>query len=117
MAKKGNRLREFEKNHRVLDITTAQKERKKKKEKKKTSEAAAGMETAAAVSDVKIGGKTKKIRMNWVKLVGLAVAAVFIVMVAMSVKNIHGLQEEEKALMKKKCRAASAEGRTAFTAG
>ena len=100
MAKKGNRLREFEKNHRVLNISTAQEERKKKKEKKKTVEAAAGMESAAAVSDGKTE-KKKKTRINWVKMVGLTVAAVFIVMVAMSVKNIVGLQEEEKTLLEK----------------
>lgn len=34
MAKKGNRLREFEKNHRVLDISTAQAERQKESKNK-----------------------------------------------------------------------------------
>lgn len=80
----------------MLNISSAQEERKKKKEHKKIAEAAAESEAAAAVSDVKT---KKKTRINWVKLVGLTVAIVFIVMVGMSVQNIFGLQEEEKELM------------------
>lgn len=98
MAKKGNRLREFEKSHRVLNISSAQEERKKKKERKKIVEAAADSEAAAAVSDV---NTKKKTRINWVKLVSLTVVIVFIVMVGMSVQNIFSLQEEEKELMAK----------------
>ena len=100
MAKKGNRLREFEKNHRVLDISTAQEARKKKKERKKIfteTEAAAETEPAAAVSDEK-GSRT---RINWVRLVGLTVAVIFIIMVAASVKNIFDLKEEERQLQKR----------------
>ena len=43
--------------------------------------------------------KRKKTRINWVKMIGITVAAVFIVMAAMSVKNIFDLRAEEKVLM------------------
>ena len=43
MAKKGNRLREFEKNHRVLDISTAQAERQKKRVKTKEKKVVIGV--------------------------------------------------------------------------
>ena len=59
MAKKGNRLREFEKNHRVLDISTAQAERQKKRVKTKEKKVQENND-----------GK-KKIRISWVKITGL----------------------------------------------
>ena len=94
MAKKGNRLREFEKNHRVLDISSAQKSRKEKRKEKAERSAA---EAAAAQS----GQGTVSRRINWVRLVGVAVIVVFIVAVSLSIKNIYDLKEEEAALQKK----------------
>ena len=89
MAKKGNRLREFEKTHRVLDISSAQKSRKlKKKEKAEKAEAQAGQSTAGR-------------HINWIRLVGVAVIIVFAVMVSLSVKNIFDLKEEEAALQER----------------
>ncbi len=92
MAKKGARLREFEKNHRVLDISTAQKARKKKK-----AETAADSDTAAADS---AAGKTRY-RFNWIRITVLAVLIVFILMVILSVNNIYSLKEEESQLKQK----------------
>ena len=96
MAKKGNRLREFEKTHRVLDISSAQESRKKKKkEKAEMAEA----ETASA--NVQAGQETAGRHTNWVKLIGVAVIIVFAVMVSLSVKNIFDLKEEEAALQER----------------
>ncbi len=96
MAKKGNRLREFEKTHRVLDISSAQASRKQKK-KEKAEKAAAEISSA----DVKAGQQTAGRHTNWVKLIGVAVIIVFAVMVSLSVKNIFDLKEEEAALQER----------------
>ena len=109
MAKKGNRLREFEKNHRVLDISTAQEARRKKKEKKgilsgKSATAQAGADgTTMYAGTVTEGGETGSDgksgkRSHWVMLIGMAVVVIFVLMVVMSVKNIFDLKEEERAL-------------------
>ena len=88
MAKKGSRLREFEKNHRVLDISTAQEERKKKKkERKKAAEAKSSVNSGA--------GKRRRIR--WVRLIGLIAAAVIFIIVVRSALNVMDLKEEEAA--------------------
>lgn len=89
MAKKGSRLREFEKNHRVLDITSAQKERQKKKSSRKPQEEK-NEDTA----------NKKKRRVSWVRVIGLAVCAVFLLVVGISVKNIYDLKEREADLEK-----------------
>jgi len=102
MAKKGARLREFEKNHRVLDISTAQEERKKKKEKRTVLPKEMAAETerfdeSAAASGKKTGPK----RTSLMRLIGVAVVAVFVLMVVMSIKNIFDLKEEERALLQR----------------
>ncbi|MGN1144379.1 MAG: septum formation initiator family protein [Anaerovoracaceae bacterium] len=89
MAKKGSRLREFEKNHRVLDITSAQKERQKKKSSRKPQEEK-NEDTA----------NKKKRRVSWVRVIGLAVCAVFLLVVGISVKNIYDLKDREADLQK-----------------
>ena len=89
MAKKGSRLREFEKNHRVLDITSAQKERQKKKSSRKPQEEK-NEDTA----------NKKKRRVSWVRVIGLAVCAAFLLVVGISVKNIYDLKEREADLQK-----------------
>ncbi|MDD6815165.1 MAG: septum formation initiator family protein [Firmicutes bacterium] len=89
MAKKGSRLREFEKNHRVLDITSAQKERQKKKSSRKPQE--------EKKEDI---ANKKKRRVSWVRVIGLAVCAVFLLVVGISVKNIYDLKEREADLQK-----------------
>lgn len=89
MAKKGSRLREFEKNHRVLDITSAQKERQKKKSSRKPQE-----------EKNKDTANKKKRRVSWVRVIGLAVCAVFLLVVGISVKNIYDLKEREADLQK-----------------
>ena len=93
MAKKGKRLREFEKNHRVLNISSVQESRRQKK-KEKAEKAAADVSSA----DVKKGQGTVSRHINWVRLVGVAVIAVFVIMVSLSVKNIFDLKEEEASL-------------------
>ena len=89
MAKKGSRLREFEKNHRVLDITSAQKERQKKKSSRKPQE--------EKKEDI---ANKKKRRVSWVRVIGLAVCAVFLLVVGISVMNIYDLKEREADLQK-----------------
>lgn len=89
MAKKGSRLREFEKNHRVLDITSAQKERQKKKSSRKPQE--------EKKEDI---ANKKKRRVSWIRVIGLAVCAVFLLVVGISVKNIYDLKEREADLQK-----------------
>ncbi len=90
MAKKGTRLREFEKNHRVLNISEEQEARKKRKENTKASK---------AVEEVKeVAAESPKSRRHLVKLIGSAVVIIFILMVVMSIKNIFDLREEESAL-------------------
>jgi cell division protein FtsB len=96
MAKKGNRLREFEKTHRVLDISSAQASRKQKK-KEKAEKAEAEITSA----DTQAGQSTAGRHINWVRLVGVAVIIVFAVMVSLSVKNIFDLKEEEAALQER----------------
>lgn len=87
MAKKGTRLREFEKNHRVLNISEEQEARKKRKETTKATKA------VKEVTD-----ESPKSRRHLVKLIGSAVVIIFILMVVMSIKNIFDLREEESAL-------------------
>ena len=89
MAKKGSRLREFEKNHRVLDITSAHKERQKKKSSRKPQE--------EKKEDI---ANKKKRRVSWVRVIGLAVCAVFLLVVGISVMNIYDLKEREADLQK-----------------
>lgn len=96
MAKKGNRLREFEKTHRVLDISSAQENRKQKK-KEKAEKASAEMDSAGAKAEQKTADR----HINWVKLAGVAVIIVFAVMVSLSIKNIFDLKEEEAALQER----------------
>ena len=96
MAKKGNRLREFEKTHRVLEISSAQESRKQKK-KEKAEKAAAEIASADEQADQSTAGR----HINWVRLVGVAVIVVFAVMVSLSVKNIFDLKEEEAALQER----------------
>ena len=96
MAKKGNRLREFEKTHRVLDISSAQKSRKLKK-KEKAEKAEAEISSAEAQAGQSAAGR----HINWVRLVGVAVIIVFAVMVSLSVKNIFDLKAEEAALQER----------------
>lgn len=105
MAKKGSRLREFEKNHRVLDISTAQESRKLKKKEKKTRLAAAEAVTADSTEGNRSGsghgngsGQDSSKRINWVRLVGTVVLVAFLVMGGLSVKNILDLKEEAAAL-------------------
>ena len=86
MAKKGNRLREFEKNHRVLDISTAQAERQKKRVKTKEKKVQENND-----------GK-KKIRISWVKITGLVICTIFIFVVGISVKNIYDLKGRQASL-------------------
>ena len=96
MAKKGNRLREFEKTHRVLDISSAQESRKQKKKEK-----AEKAETETASADVQASQKTVGRHTNWVKLIGVAVIIVFAIIISLSVKNIFDLKEEEAALQER----------------
>ncbi|MGN0714426.1 MAG: septum formation initiator family protein [Anaerovoracaceae bacterium] len=94
MAKKGSRLREFEKNHRVLDITTAQQERQKKKSTRKPQE------EKRTDTDTAESGNKKKRRVSWVRVIGLAVCVVFLLVVGISVKNIYDLKAREADLQK-----------------
>ena len=94
MAKKGSRLREFEKNHRVLDITTAQQERQKKKSTRKPQE------EKRTDTDTAESGNKKKCRVSWVRVIGLAVCVVFLLVVGISVKNIYDLKAREADLQK-----------------
>ena len=88
MAKKGSRLREFEKNHRVLDISTAQEERKKKKKERKK---------AAEEKAEESRSRGKKSSVKWLRLIGLLTSAGITVMVILSLMNISDLKEEEAA--------------------
>ena len=94
MAKKGSRLREFEKNHRVLDITTAQQERQKKKSTRKLQE------EKRTDTDTAESGNKKKRSVSWVRVIGLAVCVVFLLVVGISVKNIYDLKAREADLQK-----------------
>ncbi len=102
MAKKGARLREFEMNHRVLDISAAQEARKKKKEKNRIlpEKIAADAGTYEKVAEA-AGERAEGKRSSWMKLISMAVVAVFILMVVMSIKNIFDLKEEESVLMQR----------------
>lgn len=93
MAKKGTRLREFEKNHRVLNISEEQEARKKRKETTKASKAVKEVKAVNEVAD-----ESPKSRRHLVKLIGSVVVIIFILMVVMSIKNIFDLREEESAL-------------------
>ena len=93
MAKKGSRLREFEKNHRVLDISGAQRERREKKSgRRQQEEAEASAENAE--------NKKKRRKISWVRITGLAVCTVFLLVVGISVKNIYDLKGREADLQK-----------------
>lgn len=96
MAKKGTRLREFEKNHRVLNISEEQEARKKRKETTKASKAVKEVKAVKVVKEV--ADESPKNRRHLVKLIGSAVVIIFILMVVMSIKNIFDLREEESAL-------------------
>lgn len=97
MAKKGSRLREFEKNNRVLDITSAQRTRKEKRAAEKQRRAS--QETVEPVQQTaKAQPAPKKKKRSRVKLVSTAVAVVFLLFVGISVKNIFVLQGQARAL-------------------
>lgn len=96
MAKKGTRLREFEKNHRVLNISEEQEVRKKRKETTKAAKAVKEVKAAKEVTE-----ESPKSRKHLVKLIGSAVVIIFILMVVMFIKNIFDLREEESALKQK----------------
>lgn len=101
MAKKGSRLREFEMNHRVLDISTSQEARRRKKENRKQKMTEAD-ETASEVKSAAASGeRTAWKRGSWMKLIGIAIILVFIMIAAMSVKNIYDLKAEEASLMQR----------------
>lgn len=116
MAKKGNRLRSFEKNNRTLDISSAQEERQKKRKSGKgkkiktqqksavlsavPADGAEGAENAGGRSSEQRGGLAAgKKRLNLFRLAGFALSLIFIIIVGMSVKNIYDLKEREQALM------------------
>lgn len=100
MAKKGSRLREFEKNNRTLDISSKQKARKeKKREKLKLVQA-----EAAAGTSAESNGSGKKHRINWLRMGSVLVALVFIAVVVFSIKNIYDLKEREASLMEENLR-------------
>lgn len=95
MAKKGSRLREFEKNNRVLDITGAQEERRKKRNKKpKTIREA----SAQGESTVVASTEEKKTEPKNIKMISIIVSVIFLFAVAMSAKNIIDLRAEKSAL-------------------
>lgn len=101
MAKKGSRLREFEKNNRVLDISSAQKSRQEKRKngRDKKKESDMGQAKKAQISGA--GGTEAKKKANWIKPVCIVVSLLFVVFVGMSVKNILDLKNEESALREK----------------
>ncbi len=122
MAKKGSRLRQFEKTHRVLDITSAQEERRKRRQalgKQENKEAAYAIQQPAdtlygqeddisvavaaeaappMVKSKKTKGKGKKVKF---RVIALAITIVFVFMVGASAKNIADLKERETALLEK----------------
>lgn len=73
----------------MLDITSAQKERQKKKSSQKPQE--------EKKEDI---ANKKKRRVSWVRVIGLAVCAVFLLVVGISVMNIYDLKEREADLQK-----------------
>lgn len=104
MAKKGSRLREFEKNHRVLDISGEQRSRKQKREaarlagREEEKDGRGGRQTA---EDAGQGGKKRKNRFNRLKLLSWIITAVFLIIVGMSVKNILDLRTQADSLADK----------------
>ena len=102
MAKKGNRLREFEKNNRVLDISSAQKVRQEKRKNKQEKKEASKEGQASGIGFYESSEKNTKKKANWIKPVCIVISLVFVVFVAMSVKNIFELKDEEAALREKK---------------
>lgn len=102
MAKKGSRLREFEKNNRVLDITGAQQARKQKRRSDKEKKAVLRDDQIPTKKDaIQTNDGNKKKKVGWVKLIGIAISFVFIVIVGMSVKNIFDLKAKEDVLLDK----------------
>jgi len=93
MAKKGSRLREYEKNNRVLNISGAQEARQKKKSEKAAAEGSGSPEDRSG---------RKQVRINWVRTGSLLIALAFVVVTALSVKNIFDLKEREAGLLEEK---------------
>lgn len=101
MAKRGNRLREFEKNNRVLDISSKQEARREKRKEQRRKEREKENNEADSGSDdiVREFKKEKQeTKINWKKIVPRVVILVFIVMMLGTLSNIHALKEKEKSL-------------------
>lgn len=94
MAKRGTRLREFEKNNRVLDISSKQEARREKnranREKKKSVEA----------------NKTddKENKRDWKKIAIRGAIFIFILMILGTARNIYILKEKEEELLNENIR-------------
>lgn len=101
MAKKGSRLREFEKNNRTLDISSKQKARKEKKREKLKLVQEEGAEANALQTGT---GSGKKHRINWIRMGSVVFALVLVVFAGFTVKNIYDLKEREASLMEENLR-------------
>lgn len=105
MAKKGSRLREFEKNNRVLDISGAQKTRRKKREAARLARQEEGKsgkgDSRKAAEAAGQGKKSRKHRINRFKLLSWVITAALVIIVGMSVKNILDLRSQADSLTDK----------------
>jgi len=92
MAKRGNRLREFEKNNRVLDISSKQEARRKKRRTERRKD----QENVEVKEEIK-----KEEKINWKKIVPRVLIIIFIIMMIGTLNNIRTLKEREKELQEK----------------
>lgn len=108
MAKRGSRLREFEKNNRVLDISSKQEARREKRREHRRKEREKAAQEAVNEGDENNEGVVKEFspekkdgKVDWKKR-GIQIIAVLVaIMLLTTLNKIHTLKEKEEALQAK----------------
>ena len=108
MAKRGSRLREFEKNNRVLDISNKQEARREKRREQRRKEREKAAQETVNECDESNEGVVKEFsaekkggKVDW-KKTGIKIIAVLVaIMLLTTLNKIHTLKEKEEALQAK----------------
>lgn len=101
MSKKGKRLREFEKNNRVFNISDAQREREERHKDRRHSRSRDMMTEAEALDSSKRRGKKKNKITNVRRFVLSVITVIFIASVSVSAFKIIQLKQERDLLLEK----------------
>lgn len=102
MGKKGKRLREFEKNNRVINLPEAQKKREARRKNLGTKKPLDIEEDQTTAGSPEKRKKKRNKIVNIKRFVGCVIAVIFIASISMSAIKIFKLKSEEDLLLAKK---------------